>query len=111
MQLKILFDGLGDIVNSIAIISYIAVDSYYKYLLEQWIQRGRKENDFLLNDYIRSTEGIFSKLLKRTPKDNHVYIGELIDAANFKPKMDHLTHFLPGTLLLDHHFGLPDSSS
>ncbi|KAL9892440.1 alpha-Mannosidase class I b [Glossina fuscipes fuscipes] len=84
-------------------------DSYYEYLLKQWIQTGRKENDFLLTDYLRSIDGIFSKLLKRTPKDNHVYIGELIDGKNFKPKMDHLTCYLPGALLLGHHFGLPDS--
>uniref|UniRef100_A0A1A9W7Y5 alpha-1,2-Mannosidase n=1 Tax=Glossina brevipalpis TaxID=37001 RepID=A0A1A9W7Y5_9MUSC len=84
-------------------------DSYYEYLLKQWIQTGRKENDFLLTDYLTSIDGIFSKLLRRTPKDNHVYIGELIDGKNFKPKMDHLTCYLPGTLLLGHHFGLPDS--
>uniref|UniRef100_A0A905ATG6 alpha-1,2-Mannosidase n=1 Tax=Glossina morsitans morsitans TaxID=37546 RepID=A0A905ATG6_GLOMM len=61
-------------------------DSYYEYLLKQWIQTGRKENDFLLTDYLRSIDGVFSKLLKRTPKDNHVYIGELIDGKNLQTK-------------------------
>ncbi|XP_023308968.2 endoplasmic reticulum mannosyl-oligosaccharide 1,2-alpha-mannosidase [Lucilia cuprina] len=84
-------------------------DSYYEYLIKQWIQTGHKENDFLVTDYIRAIDGVFSQLLRRTPKENHVYIGELINGKEFKPKMDHLTCYLPGTLLLGHHYGMPDS--
>ncbi|XP_065354276.1 endoplasmic reticulum mannosyl-oligosaccharide 1,2-alpha-mannosidase [Calliphora vicina] len=84
-------------------------DSYYEYLVKQWIQTGHKENDFLVTDYIRAIDGVFSQLLRRTPKENHVYIGELINGKEFKPKMDHLTCYLPGTLLLGHHYGMPDS--
>uniref|UniRef100_A0A1A9W529 alpha-1,2-Mannosidase n=1 Tax=Glossina brevipalpis TaxID=37001 RepID=A0A1A9W529_9MUSC len=84
-------------------------DSYYEYLLKQWIQTGQKENDFLLTDYIKSIDGVFSKLLRATPRNNHIYIGQLILGLHFEPKMDHFTCFLPGTLLLGHHFGLPDS--
>lgn len=63
----------------------------------------------LVSDYIQAIDGVFSQLLKRTPKENHVYIGELINGKEFKPKMDHLTCYLPGTLLLGHHYGMPDS--
>lgn len=84
-------------------------DSYYEYLLKQWLQTGHHENNFLIMDYIQAIDGVFSRLLKRTPKQNHVYIGELINGKDFKPKMDHLTCYLPGTLMLGHHFGLPDS--
>ncbi|XP_005183517.2 endoplasmic reticulum mannosyl-oligosaccharide 1,2-alpha-mannosidase isoform X2 [Musca domestica] len=84
-------------------------DSYYEYLIKQWIQTGHKGNDFLVSDYIQAIDGVFSQLLKRTPKENHVYIGELINGKEFKPKMDHLTCYLPGTLLLGHHYGMPDS--
>lgn len=37
------------------------------------------------------------------------YLGELINGKEFKPKMDHLTCYLPGTLLLGYHFGLTNS--
>ncbi|XP_017480326.1 PREDICTED: endoplasmic reticulum mannosyl-oligosaccharide 1,2-alpha-mannosidase [Rhagoletis zephyria] len=84
-------------------------DSYYEYLLKQWLQTGRKRDDFLISDYIRAIDGVLTKLLRRTPKEQHVYIGELINGKDFKPKMDHLTCYLPGTLLLGHKFGMPTS--
>lgn len=49
------------------------------------------------------------QLVKRTPKENHLYIGELINGKDFKPKMDHLTCYLPGTLLLGYTHGMPES--
>ncbi|XP_004536075.1 endoplasmic reticulum mannosyl-oligosaccharide 1,2-alpha-mannosidase [Ceratitis capitata] len=84
-------------------------DSYYEYLLKQWLQTGRKPDDFLIVDYMRAIDGVLTKLLRRTPKEQHVYIGELINGKDFKPKMDHLTCYLPGTLLLGHKFGMPTS--
>ncbi|XP_014087995.3 endoplasmic reticulum mannosyl-oligosaccharide 1,2-alpha-mannosidase [Bactrocera oleae] len=84
-------------------------DSYYEYLLKQWLQTGRKTDDFLIVDYMRAIDGVLTKLLRRTPKEQHVYIGELINGKDFKPKMDHLTCYLPGTLLLGHKFGMPTS--
>lgn len=84
-------------------------DSYYEYLLKQWLQTGRKTDDFLIVDYMRAIDGVLTKLLRRTPKEQHVYIGELINGKDFKPKMDHLTCYLPGTLLLGNKFGMPTS--
>ncbi|XP_030369878.1 endoplasmic reticulum mannosyl-oligosaccharide 1,2-alpha-mannosidase [Scaptodrosophila lebanonensis] len=84
-------------------------DSYYEYLLKQWIQTGRKDNDNLILDYMQAMDGVLTKLMRRTPKEHWVYVGELINGKDFKPKMDHLTCYLPGTLLLGHQNGMPDS--
>lgn len=54
--------------------------------------------------------GVLTHLLKTTPNEKHVYVGELINGREFKPKMDHLTCYLPGTLLLGHKYGgMPDT--
>ncbi|GAB0088864.1 alpha-1,2-Mannosidase [Sergentomyia squamirostris] len=84
-------------------------DSYYEYLLKQWLQTGRKPGDFLIEDYKTAIEGVISELVRKTPNEHHVYIGELINGKEFKPKMDHLTCYLPGTLLLGHKYGMPNS--
>ncbi|XP_017128996.1 endoplasmic reticulum mannosyl-oligosaccharide 1,2-alpha-mannosidase [Drosophila elegans] len=84
-------------------------DSYYEYLLKQWIQTGRKDNDNLILDYMQAIDGVLTQLMRRTPREHWVYIGELINGKDFKPKMDHLTCYLPGTLILGHHNGMPDS--
>lgn len=47
---------------------------------------------------------------RQTPNEKYVYIGELISGKDFKPKMDHLTCYLPGTLLLGYHkASMPES--
>ncbi|CAO1443158.1 unnamed protein product [Diamesa tonsa] len=84
-------------------------DSYYEYLLKQWIQTGKKTDDFLINDYQEAINGIMKHLRKVTPNEKHVYIGELIGGKDFKPKMDHLTCYLSGTLLLGYKNGMPQS--
>ncbi|KAJ8938578.1 hypothetical protein NQ314_011437 [Rhamnusium bicolor] len=82
-------------------------DSYYEYLLKQWIQTG-KVIDYLKDDYVTSIEGIEKHLVRRTVPNNFVFIGELLAGGkDFKPKMDHLTCYLPGTLALGVHHGLP----
>ncbi|RZF37766.1 hypothetical protein LSTR_LSTR012481 [Laodelphax striatellus] len=83
-------------------------DSYYEYLLKQWIQTG-KTIDFLKNDYLEAVEGIKKWLVRRTPKSDLVFIGELKGGTHdFVPKMDHLVCYLPGTLALGYHHGLPE---
>ncbi|KAG7240821.1 hypothetical protein INR49_023395 [Caranx melampygus] len=56
-------------------------DSYYEYLLKQWLQGGKTEDD-LLEDYLQAVEGV-------------------------KKHLDHLVCFLPGTLALGAHNNLP----
>ncbi|XP_047237884.1 mannosidase, alpha, class 1B, member 1b isoform X3 [Girardinichthys multiradiatus] len=80
-------------------------DSYYEYLLKQWIQGGKKENQFL-EDYLQAIEGVKKNLLQKSSPNGLVFVGEL-SHGQFSPKMDHLVCFLPGTLALGAHNGLP----
>ncbi|XP_003436647.2 endoplasmic reticulum mannosyl-oligosaccharide 1,2-alpha-mannosidase isoform X1 [Anopheles arabiensis] len=82
-------------------------DSYYEYLLKQWLQTGKKADDYLIEDYQKSMRGVLNQLVRTTPNEKHVYIGELLNGKDFKPKMDHLTCYLPGTLLLGYKNGMP----
>ncbi|KAM6048206.1 endoplasmic reticulum mannosyl-oligosaccharide 1,2-alpha-mannosidase [Chlamydotis macqueenii] len=79
-------------------------DSYYEYLLKQWIQGGKKENE-LLEDYMRAIEGVKKHLLQRSQPKKLTFVGELAH-GHFSAKMDHLVCFLPGTLALGAHNGL-----
>ncbi|XP_038011846.1 endoplasmic reticulum mannosyl-oligosaccharide 1,2-alpha-mannosidase isoform X2 [Motacilla alba alba] len=79
-------------------------DSYYEYLLKQWIQGGKKENE-LLEDYVRAIEGVKKHLLQRSEPKKLTFVGELAH-GHFSAKMDHLVCFLPGTLALGAHNGL-----
>ncbi|XP_059404275.1 endoplasmic reticulum mannosyl-oligosaccharide 1,2-alpha-mannosidase-like [Carassius carassius] len=80
-------------------------DSYYEYLLKQWIQGGKTEKE-LLDDYLQAVEGVKKKLLKKSTPSGLTFVGEL-SHGHFSPKMDHLVCFLPGTLALGAHYGLP----
>ncbi|KAG6446541.1 endoplasmic reticulum mannosyl-oligosaccharide 1,2-alpha-mannosidase [Manduca sexta] len=83
-------------------------DSYYEYLLKQWLQTGKTIN-YLLDDYLTAIEGVREFLAKRSSPNKRLFIGELSAGSEaFNPKMDHLTCFLPGTLALGHSNGLPD---
>lgn len=63
----------------------------------------------LKNDYLLGIYGINKHLVKRTVPNGLLFIGELlIGGKDFKPKMDHLTCYLSGTLALGVHFGLPN---
>lgn len=80
-------------------------DSYYEYLLKQWIQGGKTEKEYL-EDYLQAVEGIKKNLLKKSSPLGLTFVGEL-SHGRFSPKMDHLVCFLPGTLALGAHNGLP----
>ncbi|XP_028852274.1 LOW QUALITY PROTEIN: mannosidase, alpha, class 1B, member 1b [Denticeps clupeoides] len=80
-------------------------DSYYEYLLKQWIQGGKKEVE-LLEDYLQALEGVKKHLVKQSSPLGLKFVGEL-SHGHFSPKMDHLVCFLPGTLALGAHHGLP----
>ncbi|KAJ0019650.1 hypothetical protein NQD34_007219 [Periophthalmus magnuspinnatus] len=81
-------------------------DSYYEYLLKQWIQGGKKETQFL-EDYLQAIEGVKKNLVQKTSPNGLTFVGEL-SHGQFSPKMDHLVCFLPGTLALGAHNGLPE---
>ncbi|KAM4663151.1 LOW QUALITY PROTEIN: endoplasmic reticulum mannosyl-oligosaccharide 1,2-alpha-mannosidase [Discoglossus pictus] len=79
-------------------------DSYYEYLLKQWIQSGKKENVFL-EDYMQAIEGVKKNLVQKSQPSGLTFVGEL-SHGHFSPKMDHLVCFLPGTLALGAHNGI-----
>lgn len=79
-------------------------DSYYEYLLKQWIQGGKTEDD-LLEDYLQAMDGVRKHLVRQTGPSRLTFVGEL-NHNRFNPKMDHLVCFLPGTLALGAHHGL-----
>lgn len=80
-------------------------DSYYEYLLKQWIQGGKTEPQ-LLEDYLEAIGGVQKHLLRRSEPRKLTFVGELAH-GRFSAKMDHLVCFLPGTLALGVHHGLP----
>lgn len=83
-------------------------DSYYEYLLKQWLQTG-KSKDFLLRDFNESVSGMVKHLYKKSEPNGLVFFGELTNSDKFKPKMDHLVCYLPSVLMLGHQHGLPES--
>ncbi|GMT31446.1 hypothetical protein PFISCL1PPCAC_22743 [Pristionchus fissidentatus] len=74
-------------------------DSYYEYLLKQYLQTG-KTVQWLLDDYSQSMASMSTLLLKASEPNKHRFVGELIGGESFSPKMDHLVCFLSGTLVL-----------
>jgi len=95
-------------------------DSYYEYLLKQWLGSNKTEPHFLAA-YRVAVRGI-KKHLVRTTSGGATFVGELLlpedggDAASamdryFSPKMDHLACFLAGTLALGHAHGASSPSA
>ena len=101
---------LGQFRQQSAITMGARGDSYYEYLIKQWIQTG-KTIDYLKSDFVESVGGVQQRLCKRTVPNNLLFIGELLSGGNqFKPKMDELACFLPGSVALAvHHGALPKS--
>ncbi|XP_075526467.1 alpha-Mannosidase class I b isoform X4 [Dermacentor variabilis] len=79
-------------------------DSYYEYLLKQWLQTG-KTIDWLKDDYLAAVEGVQKHLVRRSEPNKLLFIGELVRGRTFYPKMDHLVCYFPGTLMLGHVVG------
>ena len=74
-------------------------DSYYEYLLKQWLLTGRTE-DWLRERYVQAMQSVRERLLRRTAPEGGPglrYVKEE-DTRGRDPnsKMDHLICFLPG---------------
>ncbi|ELU12823.1 hypothetical protein CAPTEDRAFT_91917, partial [Capitella teleta] len=84
-----------------------SADSYYEYLIKQWIQTGKK-NVWMRDDYLESIEGMKKHLLKHTKPSNLAFVGSMFspNARSVRNEMEHLTCFLPGTLALGHMAGV-----
>lgn len=83
-------------------------DSYYEYLLKQWIQKGAIYNSsdpnfYLIDDWLKSMRGVQDKLVRQSKPNNYTFVGEL-QGGSFSTKMDHLVCFLPGNLALGYMY-------
>lgn len=76
-------------------------DSYYEYLLKQYLQTEQQEPIYW-KMYKESVEGVKTKMTKKSEPNGLTYIGELPRGVggNLSPKMDHLVCFYGGLLAL-----------
>ncbi|RKP37885.1 glycoside hydrolase, partial [Dimargaris cristalligena] len=78
-------------------------DSYYEYLLKQWIQtRGHADQKVYRDMYDASVEGVKRHLVRQTVSTNIALVHHLKSPykPQFFPKAEHLSCFLPGLLAL-----------
>lgn len=77
-------------------------DSYYEYLIKQYIQTGIK---WLKDDFVKAMDEIKVRLLRTTNGPLRLtYIGEILrSSSDVHPKMDHLVCYLSGTLALGYY--------
>eukprot|EP00731_Ephydatia_muelleri_P030266 Em0021g789a len=81
-------------------------DTYYEYLLKQWLQCGKKEAKFK-KWFLLAMSGVEKRLVAHSKPSNLTFVGEVKENGEFYPKMDHLVCYLPGLLALGVHNGLP----
>ncbi|KAK9829091.1 hypothetical protein WJX72_003851 [[Myrmecia] bisecta] len=80
-------------------------DSYYEYLLKQWLIAGKVCNTSR-TEYKVAMRGVRDLLLDSTrPEGGLLYVAELHNGGK-QAKMDHLVCFLPGLLALGHLHGI-----
>ena len=79
-------------------------DSYYEYLLKQYVQTGIQ---WLKEDYIKSMDELQKRLVRTTKGPLKLtFVGEILRTQSYTdvhPKMDHLVCFLSGTLALGYY--------
>jgi len=84
-------------------------DSYYEYLIKQYLQTNKKEKVYE-DMWHESLAGVRKHLVTYTEPSRFTIIGERPDglAHNLSPKMDHLVCFMPGTIALAATGGLTE---
>jgi len=86
-------------------------DSYYEYLLKQWILTGKSDSE-LKDRYVHAMQSVRKKLLRRTHivsgggRDSGLLYASEMQGSSMSPKMDHLVCFLPGLFALGHLYGI-----
>ncbi|KHJ43775.1 glycosyl hydrolase family 47 [Trichuris suis] len=80
-------------------------DTYYEYLLKQWLQTGKRIS-WLRSDFAKSVRGMLRYLLHRSEPNKLLFAGEINAKGEFQPKMDHLACFISATfaLAVEHGF-------
>lgn len=81
-------------------------DSYYEYLLKQYLQTGEPIYHEM---YEEAIVGVRKHLIGRSKPNGYTYIGELSNGldGSLEPKMDHLVCFMGGLLALGATEGKP----
>lgn len=91
----------GDLSSSATVTLGARGDSYYEYLLKQFLQT---DIQWLRDDYVDAMNAVSERLMKRTTGPQKlIFVSELMRGQQVNPKMDHLTCFLPGTLILGYY--------
>ncbi|KAK7206502.1 glycoside hydrolase [Myxozyma melibiosi] len=83
-------------------------DSYYEYLLKQYLQTYNKETAYR-KMYDEAMTGVKKRLVQKSKPNGFTFVAELDHGWDNPtlPKMDHLVCFLPGNLALGSTNGLP----
>lgn len=83
-------------------------DSYYEYLIKQYLQTNKKETVYQ-EMWQEALAAVRKHLVTYTEKLQYTIIGERPDGLlrPLSPKMDHLVCFMPGTIALGATEGLP----
>ncbi|KAG0205917.1 mannosyl-oligosaccharide alpha-1,2-mannosidase [Mortierella sp. GBA30] len=83
-------------------------DSYYEYLIKQYLQTSKQE-PLYKEMYDHAITGVKKHLLGRTIPNHLLFVGEISSYApsTLSPKMDHLVCFLGGTMALSATEGRP----
>ncbi|KAI1364997.1 family 47 glycosyl hydrolase [Xylaria arbuscula] len=87
-------------------------DSYYEYLIKQYLQTNKQESLYL-DMWDETLQGVRDHLVTYTESSQFTIIGERqsgLDGA-LTPKMDHLVCFMPGTIALAVTGGLTESEA
>lgn len=87
-------------------------DSYYEYLIKQYLQTNKKEEVYH-DMWKEALQGIRKHLLTYTEPSGYTIVGERPNGLEGKlsPKMDHLVCFLPGTIALAATDGLSEAEA
>lgn len=87
-------------------------DSYYEYLIKQYLQTSKQEPIYL-EMWEEALKGVRKHLVTYTKSSGFTIIGERPSGLNngLSPKMDHLVCFMPGTIALAATGGLTESEA
>ncbi|KAH9883736.1 amino acid permease [Xylariomycetidae sp. FL2044] len=87
-------------------------DSYYEYLIKQYLQTNKQEPVYL-EMWEESLQGVRKHLVTYTEPSGFTIIGERPNGldGDLSPKMDHLVCFMPGTIALGATGGLTEAEA
>ncbi|KAI9821573.1 MAG: mannosyl-oligosaccharide alpha-1,2-mannosidase [Thelocarpon impressellum] len=87
-------------------------DSYYEYLIKQYLQTSKQEPVYL-EMWDQALAGVRKHMITYSHPSNITVLGELPDGIGqaLSPKMDHLVCFMPGTIALAATGGLTEAQA